>query len=165
MVVFTLMVARPHGVTAFVALFSVQWYDAATPEKEKLPLQWRELDKTPFLKLLVVKALRPDRLCVALSSFVEATLPEGELYTRCDSKLTSFLILEDAYTDSSAHVPLYLITSPGADVAPELDKLAASHSRTKGVNVHEISLGQGQVCCVFSFLLCCGSCRSPPRCM
>ena len=39
-----------------------EWFDAAAPELEKLPLDWRELDKLPFLKLLVVKCLRPDRM-------------------------------------------------------------------------------------------------------
>lgn len=62
------------------------------PEQEKLPLQWRELEKTPFLKLLVVKALRPDRLMTALLAFAERVLPEGELYTKCDSKLTSYAV-------------------------------------------------------------------------
>lgn len=39
-----------------------EWFDAAAPELEKLPLGWRELDKRPFQKLLVVRALRPDRI-------------------------------------------------------------------------------------------------------
>lgn len=39
-----------------------EWFDASSPELEKLPLDWRELDKRPFLKLLVVKCLRPDRM-------------------------------------------------------------------------------------------------------
>lgn len=39
-----------------------EWFDAAAPELEKLPLDWRELDKRPFLKLLVVRCLRPDRM-------------------------------------------------------------------------------------------------------
>lgn len=38
-----------------------EWFDAGTPELEKLPLDWRELDKRPFQKLLVVRCLRPDR--------------------------------------------------------------------------------------------------------
>lgn len=39
-----------------------EWFDSPTPELEKLPLDWRDLDKRPFLKLLVVRCLRPDRL-------------------------------------------------------------------------------------------------------
>ena len=39
-----------------------EWFDSAAPEMEKLPLDWRELDKRPFLKLLVVRCLRPDRV-------------------------------------------------------------------------------------------------------
>ena len=36
-----------------------EWFNHITPETEKLPLDWRELDKTPFLKLLVVRAQDP----------------------------------------------------------------------------------------------------------
>lgn len=37
------------------------WYNEVTPETEKLPLDWKKLENMPFEKLLVVRALRPDR--------------------------------------------------------------------------------------------------------
>jgi dynein heavy chain, axonemal len=53
-----------------------EWFSHVTPETEKLPLDWRELDKRPFLKLLVVRCMRPDRLTVAVRNFVREVLPQ-----------------------------------------------------------------------------------------
>jgi dynein heavy chain len=41
-------------------------------------------------------------------------------------------------------VPLYFLLSPGADIAANIDKLAAKMGKSKGVDYHNISLGQGQ---------------------
>ena len=39
-----------------------EWYNLVTPEDEKLPLDYSQLDKTPFKKMLVTRCLRPDRM-------------------------------------------------------------------------------------------------------
>jgi hypothetical protein len=49
-----------------------------------------------------------------------------------------------AYEDSSPTIPLYFILSPGADVVSDVDKLALKKGKAKGVDYHNISLGQGQ---------------------
>ena len=54
-----------------------EWYNHVTPETEKLPLDWSGLDKTPFLKLLVVRCLRPDRLNMATENWVRGNFPDG----------------------------------------------------------------------------------------
>ncbi|CAN0379068.1 unnamed protein product, partial [Hapterophycus canaliculatus] len=70
-----------------------EWFDASAPELEKLPLDWRELDKRPFLKLLVVKCLRPDRITQqAIASFVRNNLPDGHMFADMDAKLNSFQV-------------------------------------------------------------------------
>jgi dynein heavy chain len=43
-----------------------------------LPLEWKKLDQTPFKKLCVLRALRPDRITVALSRFIKDVLPKGD---------------------------------------------------------------------------------------
>ena len=43
-----------------------------------LPTEWAGLDRTPILKMLVVRCLRPDRMTVALTNFIRAVLPNGE---------------------------------------------------------------------------------------
>ncbi|RHY34017.1 hypothetical protein DYB32_001198 [Aphanomyces invadans] len=121
-----------------------EWYNSPTPETEKLPLDWRELDKSPFLKLLVLRCLRSDRLGIALHQFIGGILPFGAQYLNCDSQFNAFQILQDAFGQSSPSTPLYFILSPGTDVVANVDKLAHMYGKRKGVEYHNISLGQGQ---------------------
>jgi dynein heavy chain len=122
----------------------LEWFQHYTPESEKLPLDWRELDKTPFRKLLVVRVLRPDRLTAALTNFIRDLLPRGKDFIECDSQLSAFQILHQCFEDSSPCIPLYFILSPGADFGSDVDKLATKYGKTKGIDYHNISLGQGQ---------------------
>eukprot|EP01038_Epipyxis_sp_PR26KG_P005405 gene5405-7492_t len=122
----------------------LEWFQHFTPESEKLPGSWRELDKMPFKKLLVVRILRPDRITVALTNFIRDALPKGKDYVECDSEFNSFQILESSFSDSSPIIPLYFILSPGADVVKDVDLLAVKMNKVKGVDYHNISLGQGQ---------------------
>jgi len=122
----------------------LEWYQHFTPETEKLPVDWRELDKTPFKKLLVVRFLRPDRTTAALTNFIRDIFPKGKEYVEFDSQLNSFQILEQAFTDTSPLIPLYFILSPGSDVVLDVDKLASKMEKEKGIDYHNISLGQGQ---------------------
>ncbi|KAG7392404.1 hypothetical protein PHYPSEUDO_000812 [Phytophthora pseudosyringae] len=123
-----------------------EWYNSTSPELEKLPLDWRDLDKSaPFLKLLAVKCLRPDRLTQAVSNFIVQTLPNGSQFLNCDSQLNSFAILKSAFKESAPWTPMYFILSPGSDVVADVDKLAVQdQERIKGVDYHNIALGQGQ---------------------
>ena len=121
-----------------------EWYSAVAPEKEKLPLDWRELDKQPFLKLLVVRAMRPDRVSAALTRFVEHVLPHGPRFVACDSELNSYQILSALFRDASPTAPVYFLLSVGSDIGPDMDALARDHRKVKGVSYHEVSLGQGQ---------------------
>jgi dynein heavy chain len=121
-----------------------EWYGATAPEQERLPLDWRELDKTPFLKLLVVRALRPDRTLAALQSLVRSTLPDGHLYADCDSQRNSYQVLTDSFSDASPETPVYLIISSGANVVDDVERLARQDKRVEGQNFFNVSMGQGQ---------------------
>ena len=122
----------------------LEWFNLTNPEEEKLPLDWRELDKKPFKKLLVVKALRSDRMLPALRNLIRSVLPAGGEYVECDSKLNSYQILQESYDDSSPSTPIYFVLSPGADVASDVDKLAKREKMVAGESYFNISLGQGQ---------------------
>ncbi|TMW58214.1 hypothetical protein Poli38472_011802 [Pythium oligandrum] len=123
-----------------------EWYNSPCPEVEKLPLDWRDLDKTaPFLKLLVVRCMRPDRLSQGISQFIAATLPNGRQYLTCDAQLNSYAVLTSAFEESTPWTPMYFILSPGTDVVADVDRLAVvEYERIKGVDYHNIALGQGQ---------------------
>merc|ERR1719238_1807065 len=60
-----------------------EWFNELTPEKVKLPLDWKRLDGTPFQKLLPIRALRPDRLTGALADWIRDALPNGRDYMDC----------------------------------------------------------------------------------
>jgi dynein heavy chain, axonemal len=121
-----------------------EWYTHFTPETERLPGTWRELEKNPFKKLLVLRVLRPDRITSALINFIRELLPNGKDFVECDSELSSYQIIEQCFDDTSPGVPLYFILSPGANVVSDVDKLAVKYKKTKGTEYHNISLGQGQ---------------------
>lgn len=121
-----------------------EWFNAITPESEKLPLDWAGLDRTPFQKMLVVRSLRPDRVATALLDFIRVVLPDGNAYADCDSALSSVAILDSCLADSSPTVPIYFILSPGANVMGDLDSLASKYGFTPGETYHNVSMGQGQ---------------------
>lgn len=122
----------------------LEWFNHVTPETEKLPLDWRELDKVPFQKLLVLRCLRPDRMAIALQNFIESALPKGRRFTEVDARLNAYNILEESFDDSSPETPIYFILSPGSDVVSDMDRLARAAKMEKGVSYFNISLGQGQ---------------------
>ena len=122
----------------------LEWFNHTTPESEKLPLDWRTLDSTPFKKLVVIRCLRPDRLTVAVKNFIKVTLPSGSTYTDADGELNSYQVLEQAFSDSDPAIPIYFILSPGANVVADVDKLALKFGMVAGSSYHNISLGQGQ---------------------
>ena len=55
------------------------WYNHSTPETEKLPLDWAQLDRTPFKKLLVLRCMRPDRLVAACRNWLVGAMPSGKV--------------------------------------------------------------------------------------
>ena len=122
----------------------LEWYQLLTPESEKLPGDYRELDKRPFQKLLVVRILRPDRITAALNNFICQYIQNGKRFIECDSQLSKFQVLQSSFEDTNALVPLYFMLSPGADIASDVDRLALKYGKIKGVDYHNISLGQGQ---------------------
>jgi len=121
-----------------------EWFNHVTPETEKLPLDWTGLERTPFLKLLVIRCLRPDRMTMAMDRFVRQVLPDGIAFTECDSALSSKEIIKSCLADSSTTIPLYMIISPGVDVVADVDKLASATDMRRGESYHNVSMGQGQ---------------------
>ena len=121
-----------------------EWFNSAAPEREKLPLDWAQLDRAPFLKLLVIRCLRPDRMRAAMEDFVRLSLPDGKAYVDCGSTLNSYSMLEEAFENSSSSVPIYFVLSPGLDIVADVDSLAVANGLEKGRSYHNISMGQGQ---------------------
>jgi len=108
-----------------------------------MPLDWRELDKTFFHKLLPIRALRPDRMFNALQMLQKMVLPNAENFLMLDAQLNSYQILEQSYADSTPNTPIYFILSPGVDVISDVSRLAKEYDMIENETFHNISLGQG----------------------
>jgi len=86
-----------------------------------------------FRKLLVIRAIRPDKLVPCVSKFIVDYV--GEKYVKPPT-----FELANIYLESRATTPLIFILSPGSDPLKALLKFA----ETKNKRPDPISLGQGQ---------------------
>ncbi|KAF1521633.1 Cytoplasmic dynein 2 heavy chain 1, partial [Eudyptes sclateri] len=88
-----------------------------------------------FQQVLVVQAVRPDRLQSAMALFASKTLGIKELSP-------SPLNLKRLYKETLEIEPILIIISPGADPSQELQELASVERNTECY--HQIAMGQGQ---------------------
>jgi len=113
-----------------------KWYQDEKAEDLDLPKSCKGV--TEFQKLLLLRAMRPDRLTGALTKFIEENLSAQFIHQ------APFDIF-DAYNEMSPKVPMFFVLFPGVDPTPEVEKVGAANNITssngKFVN---ISMGQGQ---------------------
>jgi dynein heavy chain len=113
-----------------------KFVESECPEKEKFPQEWK--NKNALQKLCMMRALRPDRMLYALSTFVEEKL--GRKYV--ENRAVEF---SKSFEESTTSTPVFFILSPGVDPLKDVEslgkKLGFSNNNN---NFHNISLGQGQ---------------------
>ncbi|XP_074510014.1 dynein axonemal heavy chain 11 [Sebastes fasciatus] len=110
--------------------------ESSCPEKERLPQDWK--NKSSLQKLIILRALRPDRVTYTLRNFVEESM--GTKYV--DAAKLEF---DKLYEDSGPSTPVFFILSPGVDPLKDVEKLGLKlgFSIDQGT-LHNVSLGQGQ---------------------
>ncbi|KDD72747.1 dynein heavy chain and region D6 of dynein motor, partial [Helicosporidium sp. ATCC 50920] len=113
-----------------------EWAEAEAPEELPPPGDWKRASDVD--RLLLVRALRADRLAAALAAFVARAL--GAEYV---SSLP--FDLERSMLDCSAAVPVLVLLSPGLDVVAAVE----AAGRRAGVSLENgrltsVSMGQGQ---------------------
>ncbi|XP_025097584.1 dynein heavy chain 1, axonemal-like [Pomacea canaliculata] len=109
-------------------------FDSQEPHKEDLPGEWNtEFDQ--FQKMLILKALRLDKVTNAMQEYVAVNL--GQRFIEPQS-----INLGEVFKESSSVMPLIFVLSTGTDPANELYKLAEELKFSKKLSA--ISLGQGQ---------------------
>ncbi|KAJ3270644.1 Cytoplasmic dynein 2 heavy chain 1 [Terramyces sp. JEL0728] len=91
---------------------------------------------SPFQKLLIVQALRPDRLLTAMTIFCTAALNQDSL-SPPTLNLKSLL-----GNETHASEPILFIITPGADPSQDIREFAVSQIGAD--KFHEVSMGQGQ---------------------
>ncbi|XP_043973511.1 dynein axonemal heavy chain 11 isoform X1 [Gambusia affinis] len=110
--------------------------ESSCPENEKLPLDWK--NKSSLQKLIILRALRPDRLTYAVKKFVEESM--GTKYAESNR-----LEFEKLFEDSTPSTSMFFILSPGMDPLRDVEILGLKlgFSIERGT-LHNVSLGQGQ---------------------
>jgi dynein heavy chain len=109
-------------------------FDSVDPHREPLPEPWKsKLDS--FKTIVVLKCLRPDKVCNAMQDFVAANIGQ-----RFIEPQTADLHL--VFKDSAPATPLIFVLSVGTDPAADLYKFAEEMKFARRLSA--ISLGQGQ---------------------
>ncbi|XP_067448608.1 dynein axonemal heavy chain 12 [Thunnus thynnus] len=110
-------------------------YDSKEPCNIPLPAPWCE-QLNELQKMIVVRALRPDKMVPAVTKYVTGKL--GKKFVQPPP-----FDLSKSYLDSNSTTPLVFVLSPGADPMASLLKFA-SDKNMSGTKFQSISLGQGQ---------------------
>jgi len=112
------------------------WYKHPEPETQHLPGSSKELSGLPFL--LVLRAMRTDRIPAALQNYV------GKHLGTSFSNPQSFSML-DVYMESSASTPVFFVLFPGVDPTPWVESLGLGFDiSVQKSTLKNISMGQGQ---------------------
>lgn len=113
-----------------------KWYAEEKIEEIDLPKKFKNV--SDFHKLLVIKAMRPDRVSSALKKFVSSNMSPKFINQ-------SIFNLEEVLEETPKTTPIFFVLFPGVD--PIADIEASGKKRGKiisGGNFINISMGQGQ---------------------
>ena len=112
-----------------------KWSDwMRSPNAETCVPSGGEHGVSAFTELLLVQAMRPDRLASAMSSFVCVELGVKSI---APAPLSMHRVCDEA----SASSPVLFIVTPGSDPSQELEEHASSRGDGR---YHQLAMGQGQ---------------------
>lgn len=114
-----------------------EWYNNSDPETRPMPGDFKELGRD-IKRLLILRVMRPDRLPVALSEYVQDNLGE-EFVVQPPFNMAA------TYRDTTNKSPVLFVLYPGVDPTSWVEDLG----REKGITADRglfanISMGQGQ---------------------
>jgi len=113
-----------------------KWYMDEKAESVELPRAFK--DCSLFHRLLLLRAMRPDRLTGALIQYVTEWL--GLEYV----EQPAFNVFE-LYPETLPTIATFFVLFPGVDPTPDVEKIGAANNKTaeNGTFIN-ISMGQGQ---------------------
>jgi len=114
-----------------------KWYqEERVEEVGELPKSFKEISK--FHKLMLLRAMRPDRLSSALTNYVSEIM--GERYV----EQPPFNIFE-TFEETDKKTPIFFVLFPGVDPTPEVERVALKYGISiENKKFRNISMGQGQ---------------------
>jgi len=98
-------------------------FDSLSPEVEPLPGDW-DTKLNIFQKMIILKAFRPDRICIATQNFVIESI--GKQFVE-----PPVFNLAKSYKDSSISQPLIFVLSAGSDPVADFLRFADEMNMTK----------------------------------
>ena len=108
-------------------------FDASNAHEVPLPGPWPE-KLNPFQRMIVLKAIRPDKVVAAVIDWI--TLKLGRPFVESPT-----FELAKVFGDSTVTTPLICVLSPGSDPISSIFKFAEESGKLKSLD--SISLGQG----------------------
>ncbi|TYZ57148.1 hypothetical protein PybrP1_002034 [[Pythium] brassicae (nom. inval.)] len=113
-----------------------KWFAAEDAERQKLPGDFVKLSS--FQRMILLRALRPDRVTNALRTFILDSL--GEEYVTQPP-----FNMDATYRETNASIPIFFVLFPGVDPTPWVEKLGRANGVSlESGNLINISMGQGQ---------------------
>lgn len=113
-----------------------KWYMDEKAESVELPRAFKEC--TLFHRLLLLRAMRPDRLTGALVQYVTEWLGVDFV------EQPSFDVF-DLYKETKPQTPTFFVLFPGVDPTPDVEKIGFANNKTiEAGTFTNISMGQGQ---------------------
>lgn len=109
-----------------------KFYDYENPQDHTIPKPW-DTCLSEFDKLIVMKLIRPDKLLVSVSRYIQNQI--GKQFVSPPP-----FDVSESFDESSALCPLIFILSPGTDPMSTL----VGFAEEKSFRLSSISLGQGQ---------------------
>jgi dynein heavy chain len=113
-----------------------KWLNSDSPEKEDLPKSMYHLSS--FQKLLVIRALRPDKITSAITNYII------EMMTEKYTENVRFNI-EATFLETNQFTPMFFVLFPGIDPTVWVEKLGKQYGKSTSDNTFiNIPMGEGQ---------------------
>lgn len=113
-----------------------KWYADEKCELAEMPKTYREISL--FHKILILRALRPDRLQSALTQYVTESL--GKEFIE-QPAFDPFVV----YDEMSVKTPAFFVLYPGVDPTPDVERVGQKYNKSIVEKTFtNISMGQGQ---------------------
>lgn len=113
------------------------WFDSEMPEVAKLPGDYQRTLRS-FDRLILLRAIRPDRVTTALKSWIEEMMGKEYVFQKPFDMASTF-------SETSNQTPTFFVLFAGVDPTPWVETLGRSMGiTTDNGKFTNISMGQGQ---------------------
>ena len=113
-----------------------KWLKDEKAEETEMPKSMQKL--TPFQKLLVIKALRPDRITSAITNYIRDTMTDKYIESNTFDMVATF-------KETTNLTPIFFVLFPGIDPTKPVEELGATMGKTIDAGTFiNIPMGQGQ---------------------